>query len=152
MPEGQQNRTHVPIGEAMARVKYPWETYVKSMIIRFPQFKKELAAMRLPALVPPTDKVGSCQKVSKPTEETALRELPPTKQRQYDAVQKAIEKTMTLPDGECRLKLIELMYWKQTHRLHGAAAEVGCCTRTAVTWHTMFIRMVGYYFGILEEE
>lgn len=137
----------------MARTKYPWETYVRSMIIRFPEFEREIEELRRPSLVPPMDKVGHSSGVSHPTEAAALRELPPTKQRQYDAVRLAIERTERLPDGVLRMKLIDLMYWTPVrYNLHGAALRIPCSARTASTWHTNFIRSVGMYAELMEED
>lgn len=136
----------------MVRTKYPWETYVKSMITRYPEFERDLALCKEPSLVPPPDNVGHSTRISRPTEAAALRELPPTKQRQYEAVNLALRQTANLPDGDLRTELIDLIYWQQRYKLHGAAMKIGISPRTAVRWHSSFIRLVGFYFGLLEEE
>lgn len=135
----------------MVRTKYPWETYVKYMIERYPEHQRDLALSKEPSLVPPMDKIGHSTNVSRPTEAAALRELPPTKQRQYEAVELALRQTANLPDGDLRIKIIDLMYWKKSHRLYGAALMVGASPRTAVRWHSSFIRLVGMYYGLMDE-
>lgn len=57
-----------------------------------------------------------------------------------------IEKTMALPDGEARMKLIRLIYWGNIHTISGAAATAPCSERTAIRWNGDFIRLVGRDF------
>lgn len=58
------------------------------------------------------------------------------------AVEKTIEETKALSDGMERLRLINLVFWKQSRTLDGAC--MACCIseRTGRRWHTDFIRRV----------
>lgn len=53
----------------------------------------------------------------------AIRELPSTSQREYEAVRRAVETTEHYRNGQERLKVIELVLWKKTHNLQGAASR-----------------------------
>lgn len=66
------------------------------------------------------------------------------------AVEKAKEYTLAMPDGTERIRLIDLVFFSQTHTLEGAAIALNCSLRTARRWHTDFIRQVAKEFGLLE--
>lgn len=70
--------------------------------------------------------------------------------REYEAVRKAVESTRKKPDGEDRMKVVELVLFKGTHLVPGAALKVPCSERTAKQWHGDFIREVAKNYGLLE--
>lgn len=76
------------------------------------------------------------------------KELTETEMREIDAVDAAIEATKKLNDGELRLKLVDIIFWKRTHTLEGAAMILHISERTARRWHTEFIRTVAKEFGL----
>lgn len=76
------------------------------------------------------------------------KELTETEMREIDAVDAAIEATKKLNDGELRLKLVDIIFWKRTHTLEGAAMVLHISERTARRWHTEFIRTVAKEFGL----
>lgn len=78
-----------------------------------------------------------------------LRELPEINRRELEAVRQAIEETRSLPNGEMRLEMVRLIFWKRTHTLEGAAMELHWSARKLVEWHGEFIRCVAKYFGLL---
>lgn len=59
-----------------------------------------------------------------------------------DAVRKAVEKTEKMDGGAHRIKVIELVFFKKTHKLAGAALQVPCGYETAKRWQRDFIREV----------
>lgn len=67
---------------------------------------------------------------------------------QEKAVKDAIEQTKSLSDGTERLKLIDLVFWKQSHTLFGASYQCSVSYETAVKWHGDFIKAVGKNLGI----
>lgn len=79
-----------------------------------------------------------------PVERCVIHDLPPQKQRRFDAVDNAIRRTKERhpSDYKPRLELIDLVYFKKTHTLAGAAIKVGCHPNTAGAWQAEFIRMV----------
>lgn len=79
------------------------------------------------------------------------KELHGMAQKEQDAVQAAIDETGDLPDGYERLKVVDLVLLKGTHRIHGAAIEIPCSERTAVQWHGDFIKLVAKNYGLLDE-
>lgn len=67
---------------------------------------------------------------------------------QVDAVKRAVDETKSLIDGTERLKLIDLVFWKQTHTLAGASYECNVSYDLAVIWHSDFIKSVGKNMNI----
>lgn len=92
---------------------------------------------------------GAHGQASDPVADAALRELPEINRRELEAVRQAIEETRALPNGEERLEMVKLVFWKKTHTLDGAAMELHWSTRKLVEWHGEFIRCVAKYFGLL---
>ena len=68
---------------------------------------------------------------------------------EFSAVEAAIEETKQRIDGAERIRLIDLVLWKRTHTLQGAAMAVYVSERTAQEWHRQFIRLVGQKRGLL---
>lgn len=74
------------------------------------------------------------------------KELSGIAMREYEAVKRAVEETAQMPDGQERLRVIDLVLWKQTHQIAGAAMVIPCSERTAAQWHGDFIRLVADNF------
>ena len=65
------------------------------------------------------------------------------------AVQRAIDQTMKLDNGQDRLRVVDLVFFKQTHTLEGAALMVPCSYDTAQKYHAQFIKLVAKNYGLL---
>ena len=134
----------------MSKPRYDWWPYVKGMIRRYPALAMEYGALHtMPTTVSYTDHISGGA-VSRSTEATAVRELPSTKQREYEAVRRAVETTGRYRNGADRLKVIKLVLWDRSHTLEGAAMVVPCHYKTAQGWHNEFIRMVADYYGLMD--
>lgn len=70
--------------------------------------------------------------------------------KEKNAVREAIEATKDMKDGTDRLKIIDMVFWKKTHTLSGAAMRIPCSERTARRWHTEFIKEVAKNFGLID--
>lgn len=86
---------------------------------------------------------------SRPTEEVALRELPQTEQKEYEAVEGAIKQTREKENGEEVLKMIRLVYWDRSHTIYGASRELSISEKTAKRWHGEFIKIIAKIYGLL---
>ncbi len=134
----------------MSRPRYDWWPYVKGMIRRYPSLKSELRQLRDQSVTPSYSGVSVKSGASRSAEGTAIRELPTTKQREYEAVYRAIEATKRMPAGQDRLRVIDLVFWKQSHTLAGAALIIPCSSRTARRYHSDFIKLVAAMYGLLD--
>ena len=102
----------------MSKPRYPWWSYAKAMVKMYPQLSN------------------------------GVSQLPLARQREYEAVRQAIAATERMTAGRDRLRVIDLVFWKQSHDLEGAALTIPCSYRTARRYHSDFIRLVGFCYGL----
>lgn len=136
----------------MSRPRYDWWPYVKGMIRRYPALRLELQERQEQSVIPSYSGVAVKSGSSRSTELTAIRELPTTKQREYEAVHRAIEATERMNASRDRLRVIDLVFWKQSHTLSGAALTIPCHYNTAQKYHSDFILTVAAFYGLLDGE
>ena len=77
-----------------------------------------------------------------------------TNEEETKAVSIAVEETNRLLDGSDRMKVINMVFFKKTHTLQGAALNVPCSYETAKRWTQQFIRLVAKSFeccGLLKD-
>lgn len=115
------------------------------MIRRFPQHKRDLEALRSGSVTPNYSGMQVSHEASRTTEDVALRCLPIEEQREYDAVDFALRKTMlNYPrDWKDRVRLIGILYWGTDKvTIEGAAMRIPCSVQTAKLWNSAFLQMV----------
>ncbi|MCD7887338.1 MAG: hypothetical protein LUG44_06940 [Clostridiales bacterium] len=73
----------------------------------------------------------------------AARPLEPEDNRQFEAVDRAVRWTEKLPSGPRRMKIVELLYWRERPcSLRKAAQTVGYSYQHAAFVHRQFLYMV----------
>lgn len=120
---------------------------MKNIIRAYPDYCRELESIREQKITANYSATAHGSSVSKPVETLALRELPKVEQKRYKAVVGAIRKTKRLKDGEERLRLIEMVFWKKSHTLQGAAMACNVSYGTAKRWHNEFIKSTARCHG-----
>lgn len=148
--------------EQAKREKPAWWNYVKKIIRQYPELKRKIDTPLEPrmsgnsgtayAAIGPDGRIEQRVSfegrpsggVSSPVERCVIHDLPPREQRRFDAVDNAIRRTKVIypHDYKPRLRIIELVYFKGTRTLAGAAIEVGCHENTAGKYSADFIRLV----------
>lgn len=134
----------------MSKPRYDWWPYVKGMIRRYPALKAQYADLHSTSTTADYSGMPKGGGGGRALEAVALRELPYTSQREYEAVRRAVEDTERYRNGQDRLKVIRLVLWDRSHTLEGAALMVPCHYKTAQGWHNEFIRMVAFCFGLMD--
>ena len=74
---------------------------------------------------------------------------------EFEAVRLAVEETERMPNGRARLQVVEMVLWKRTHTLDGAALQIPCGYETAKRWLQGFIRATAKNFccdGLIPKE
>lgn len=132
----------------MSKPRYIWWSYAKAMIRQYPVLMKEYNDLHRHNTAAIITGVPGGNSMHRTTETVALRQLPPARQREYDAVEKAIVLTKRRQNGAAVLALIDLVLWKQTHNLAGAAQLLYISESTANRYHSEFIRLVGFCYGL----
>ena len=136
----------------MSKPRYGWWSYAKYMIRQYPSLKEEYRELQRQKVTREAGRVCGGSVGARVAENAALKQLPPAKQAEYDAVAKAIEKTKLLRTGEERLALIDMVFWRNSHTLDGAAYKLYLSYVTACRYHSDFIRLVGFCRGLADYE
>lgn len=136
----------------MSKPRYDWWPYIKAVIRRYPERLAEYRDLHTPPLSPAlTGLPGAKNRPSDTTAQTALKQMPPRIQREFDAVHKALQDTLRSPNGQHKIRLVSLVFWNQGVTLQGAALQVHISYETAKRWQRQFIRAVAInFFGSLE--
>lgn len=136
----------------MSKPRKRWWGYVRSVIYYYPKHQAMLQDLRQSSVVAGYTGMPHTGGVGNPTAQAALRRLAPDDQREYEAVQLAIQKTRCMPNGHLRLKLIRLVYWDRSHTVDGAGLAVGYQSAQARRINGQFIRLVAKNLGFHSED
>lgn len=136
----------------MSKPRYRWWGYIRNVIRAYPELKREYEILHTQSITANLSGMPGSGNVSRGTENIATMELPRTKQKEYDAVTNAIEVTGKMPNGKQVLRIIELVYWKRTHTVEGAAMKSGYSVDRGKQLHGDFIRLVAKNYGLMEYE
>ena len=132
----------------MSRPREPWWPYVKNVLRAYPGLDRELKSIRQQSVTVQYNPAGGGSGPGRSTEQAALRELPPQRMKEYEAVKKAIRKTGYMPDGKLRNDIIRLVYFRKRYNLSGAAWACHVSEATAKRWHGDFLRLVASNLGL----
>lgn len=135
----------------MSRPRYIWWSYVQGMVRKYPERARALGDLHAVGMTARYDAEPGGGGPGRTTEAVALRQLPPTEQKEYDAVRRALEHMATLPDGALRIELVRMVYWDRTSRLCAAAPRLHISERTARRWNAWLIRRIAANYGLLDE-
>ena len=136
----------------MSKPRYGWWSYVKDMIRRYPELKAEYKDLHNQTITQQLSGMPGGGGTGRSVEQCAVKELPDIAQREYEAVRRAIELTKKATNGDIRMEVVEIMFWKSgKYTLDGAAMKAHCSYRTARRYHTDFIMTVAKCFGLLDK-
>lgn len=133
----------------MSRPRYIWWSYVQGMVRKYPERARALGDLHAVAMVARYNAEPGGGGPGRTTETVALRQLPATEQKEYDAVRSVLEKMAVRWDGIGRLELVRMVYWDRTHRLYAAAREIGISERTAGRWNSEILYAIAKRYGLL---
>lgn len=136
----------------MSKPRYRWWGYIRNVIRAYPELKKEYESIHQQSVTANMSGMPMGGSASRGTENIAIRELPRTKQKEYDAVKRSIDQTLLLPNGLLRIRIIELVYWKRTHTVEGAAMKAGYSVDRGKQIHGDFVRLVAKNYGLIEND
>ena len=129
-----------------------WRSKTRAAIRAYPALKRkerELRELTIIAAYGDEPRSGQTNNNARTIEAAALRQLPKDEQRALDAVSAAIQTTTRYRNGDLRVKLIDLIYWRESHTLTGAAMAIHISGQTASRWHNGFIELVDAYMRVL---
>ena len=133
----------------MSSPRYDWWPYVKGMIRRYPDLLQRAQELKQTSITARLEGMPGSGRVSDPTADAALRELPDINRRELGAVQEALDELGRCRDGAKRMEMVRMVFWRRTHTLAGVAMQMGMSERTVRQWHRELIRSVAKKFGLL---
>lgn len=133
----------------MSKPKRPWNGFARYMVYNYPTLCREEKHLHDTTITPAYGGTPGGGGRTDKTADAALRELPEVKRRQLEAVRQAVATVRATHNGDKKLKIIDLYYWKKSHKLYGAALAVDVCTQTAVKWNTEFLDIVAKNYGLI---
>lgn len=137
----------------MSKPKYRWWGYVKNVIRAYPELKERLLETPETAFTarygPHTRQNGA----GRPIERSVVQRLSGRDAKEYGAVNAAIRETARMSNGEARLAIIDLVYWKRAKVcVEEAGRRVGYSPKQAKRICVEFIRLVAFYLGEITRE
>ena len=118
----------------MSKPRYKWWSYAKTMIRDYPALCREFST------------------ISEANTSVHVKDLPTNRQREYEAVRRAIVYTQHRPGAYQRMQLIDLLFWKnpQTLTFVGVARQLYISVSTAKRYSADFILLVGKNYGFFD--
>lgn len=137
----------------MSKPRYAWWGYIKAVIRKYPTHHENLYGEKLARVTSSYSGMPRGSGVNRTTEQLAIKTLPRDEQMEYDAVLGAARETKwEYANHDKRIDLINMVYWKQTHTLHGAAMALYIDYETAKRWQQDFILRVARRMGIFHPD
>jgi len=125
-----------------------WRVYAINSMRDYYRYKAMKKAAQSTRITAQYNKGKGGSGISRTTESAAMRTgLTRQQEKELDAVERAIGSTRRGPDGKIRVKVVELVYFRGSHTIEGAAQIVHVSYKTAWRWTDNFIRLVGKNLG-----
>ena len=137
----------------MSKPRYSWWGYVKNVIRAYPELRERLLEAPETAVTagygPQTPRNGS----GRPIERSVVQRLSGRDAEEYEAVNAAIRETARMSNGEARLAIIDLVYWKRAKVcVEEAGRRVGYSPKQTKRICVEFVRLVAFYLGEIPRE
>ena len=124
-----------------------WRSDARRALREYPRLKKKQAETGEMQITPVYGGAAVQHSASRTTEDVALRStLTDDELNTISAVEFALQMQAQYYNGEARYKMIQLVYFRRTHTMQGAALECGYSTETVWKWNTEVLAAV--YTGL----
>lgn len=134
----------------MSKPRYGWWSYAKYMARNYPNLCRELKEKQSISTTANYSASHRGSGEARGTESAAMRQLSQVKMREYEAVRKAVEAAGSVPgNGNLRVKLVEMVYFKRTHTLEGVCHALHISYGTAKNYNNDFLCGIAKNFGLL---
>ena len=126
----------------MSRRSSTWRQAARQAAYDYPGLRSQLRDLQSMSVTPSLSGMPMGGGEHRSTEDAALRQLPPDDQRRFDAVSQALSISEHLTSGLSRVRMIELVYFRRSHTIEGAAMQIPCSVQTAWTWNNDFLLLI----------
>lgn len=136
----------------MSKYRHWWRPNIERLLKQYPYLKTLQESAKMPRLTAVYGGQGGGQGRSRGTEISALKTPLNAKETEaVEAVDKAIEEIRRQRDGATVLRIVEMVDFKRTHTIDGAARELYMHRDTVGNKRTRFIDAVGRNLGWLDK-
>ena len=133
----------------MSKPRDNWRPYVINALYDFYRYKDIERAAHNQRVTAQYNKGRGGGGATRTTENVALRNgLTKQQERELQAIEKALRTTRRGPDGKIRVRVLDMVYFRNTHTIEGAAQQVHVSYKTAWRWTDNFVRLVGKNLGL----
>ena len=129
--------------------KHWWRANVERALREYPALAERKRALQASSITPNYSPMPGSSDPSRTTETLALRQLSDEEERWIAAIEKAREDMKLRSDGNEILRLVSMVFFKQTHTMTGAAIETHVSLSTAQRRVGQFIARVAEHKGLL---
>lgn len=127
-----------------------WKTEARKALYQYPRLKRAQADLTAQQITPVYGGTAVQHGASRVTENVALRSpLTEREESIISAVEFAMRMQSRYYNAEARLKMMQLVFFRQTHTLQGAALECGYNINTIKAWSNEVLTAV--YVAIKKE-
>jgi len=127
----------------------PWWGYVRNVLYSYPGLRQRADEGFLFGLTASLDGMPRTGEISKPVERAVVHQLSEKEQERIEAVERAIHETARRPLGQQRLRVIDMVFFRRSHTLNGAAEAVHVSYWTAGNWQREFIKRVAKRLNLM---
>ena len=126
----------------MGRSKYNWYNNAVHLIRRYPEICRRKRALQEQNIIADYSGMPHSGNAGRNTENVAVKELSPVDEAAYDVITSAIETMSLLAHGEEILRIVDMVDWKRSHTIYGAAQVMYMHHNTAKAYRKEFIKAV----------
>ena len=135
----------------MSQYKHWWFPNVARALKAYPALIAQKDAIRRQNIIAKYSNEPRAGGSSRQTENIALKDLPPGEAAIVDAISSALDEISRRKDGDDIIRLIDLVYFRKSHTLQGAAMALAMSEITAKRKNGDFIRLTAKKLGYLEK-
>lgn len=135
----------------MSKPRYWWWGAVQAALRLYPELRQRYGTPDNRLTAQYTAQI-SHSGVGRAAEQSAMKRLSDGNYAVYRAISDAVQETARMGTGDARLAIIDLVYWRRTRTLQGAALDVGYSYDRAKDFHMEFIRLIAYHMGYIPRD
>ncbi len=129
----------------MSKYRHWWRPNVERALRVYPYLKAAKQAAQEQSITPSYTGMPRGGGISRTTENAATRHFSAQEEKILDAVDRAIAEVSKHRDGQDVLRIVEMVDFKRSHTLEGAAMALFMHRVTASDKRTRFVDLVGKY-------
>lgn len=134
----------------MSKPKNWWWGNALRLIRAYPELQRKKQDVQAARMTQQYTGMPQSKQPGRTTEQTALRQLTQQEEIALSAVERALEQLRLLPDGQWRVKAVQLYHWGRVRNLGQVAYMCNTSERTARRWNSDFVYNVAQKAGYMD--